>query len=346
MLKLALALTLLPVATSAQLTSRGGNPFYTDLGPPYPSLLRLGDRATMGCTNADTMGSGAGATFSWAASPLFTNAWMERDAALSVCSPSGAAITGLSRTSDSTPGFAQKSAFGFNMFALADTPGVVAEGGYLEAWATAAAIGTPGRPGYVPPSQAYVLEGDAVNTIGPIYGNPYAFNPAGGAYGVLMGAGGGAGNGAKVFPASFGYGCTSNKTTFDNCIRINATALTGDDGVTGTADAIVMAKGHTIKWDFDQSGVAAGFIRSDGTAPGLGLVFNNAGLTVQDGKGAILAGVTPSGELSVPALTVTRPHTPASSAEACTPGQQGWDASYEYRCVARNTWKRVALSAW
>jgi hypothetical protein len=35
---------------------------------------------------------------------------------------------------------------------------------------------------------------------------------------------------------------------------------------------------------------------------------------------------------------------PASSTAACTPGQQGWDASYEYRCVASGSWRRVALT--
>ncbi|MCJ2015228.1 hypothetical protein [Methylobacterium sp. J-076] len=36
---------------------------------------------------------------------------------------------------------------------------------------------------------------------------------------------------------------------------------------------------------------------------------------------------------------------PASSTAACAVGQRAWDANYEYRCVAANTWKRAALSA-
>ncbi len=38
--------------------------------------------------------------------------------------------------------------------------------------------------------------------------------------------------------------------------------------------------------------------------------------------------------------------TPASSSAACTTGQHAWDASYEYRCIATNTWKRAALATW
>ncbi|MCL6650554.1 MAG: hypothetical protein K6U89_19830 [Chloroflexi bacterium] len=37
--------------------------------------------------------------------------------------------------------------------------------------------------------------------------------------------------------------------------------------------------------------------------------------------------------------------TPASSSEACNAGEIAFDAGYLYLCVASNTWKRVALSA-
>jgi hypothetical protein len=40
------------------------------------------------------------------------------------------------------------------------------------------------------------------------------------------------------------------------------------------------------------------------------------------------------------------PAVPANSHAPCITGQHAWDASYEYRCVAPNTWKRAALSAW
>ncbi|CAO4153284.1 hypothetical protein [Methylorubrum aminovorans] len=38
--------------------------------------------------------------------------------------------------------------------------------------------------------------------------------------------------------------------------------------------------------------------------------------------------------------------TPSNATSTCTPGQHAWDAHYEYRCVAKNRWKRAALSDW
>ena len=38
--------------------------------------------------------------------------------------------------------------------------------------------------------------------------------------------------------------------------------------------------------------------------------------------------------------------TPASPSSPCTPGQIGADTNYVYVCVAKNQWKRSALSAW
>ena len=59
------------------------------------------------------------------------------------------------------------------------------------------------------------------------------------------------------------------------------------------------------------------------------------------GSLAVNSGVTFNGAI------VERPTgTPSSSSATCTQGQHAWDASYEYRCVATNTWKRAALAAW
>ncbi|WP_116364405.1 hypothetical protein [Parahaliea mediterranea] len=39
-------------------------------------------------------------------------------------------------------------------------------------------------------------------------------------------------------------------------------------------------------------------------------------------------------------------HPPASASAPGQPGEYAWDADYEYRCVAVDTWKRTALSTW
>lgn len=49
---------------------------------------------------------------------------------------------------------------------------------------------------------------------------------------------------------------------------------------------------------------------------------------------------SPDGTLSAPANS-----PPSSSKAACTIGQTAWDPTYEYRCIATNTWKRWARSA-
>jgi hypothetical protein len=50
-------------------------------------------------------------------------------------------------------------------------------------------------------------------------------------------------------------------------------------------------------------------------------------------------------ELNSLNLGITQFHTPTSSSEACTTGKISVDADYIYLCVARNTWKRSALSS-
>lgn len=40
------------------------------------------------------------------------------------------------------------------------------------------------------------------------------------------------------------------------------------------------------------------------------------------------------------------PYVPTAANSPCATGQRSWDANFEYRCVAANTWKRTALSSW
>jgi len=82
---------------------------------------------------------------------------------------------------------------------------------------------------------------------------------------------------------------------------------------------------------------------------------NGQGLFSVDGNGNITAtslNLT-GGNLKVNGdgvLTTKNMHvnlaTPASSSAPCTPGQIGADTKYVYVCVAKNQWKRSALSAW
>ncbi len=198
----------------------------------------------------------------------------------------GNAIAAAARTSDAKiPGVA---AFAYTGFAVTDSPNSVAEGAYLEARTTAAN------------SSAYGMEIDAVNNSGPTpTTNPYSLNPAGGAYGLMLGAGGDPGNTGPIWPSSFGLGFIANRSTWNRGIVFGAASLLNDDGVNGTAIALEMGKGHQVQWDFDSSDVPSGFIRSDGTGPGLGLVFNNTGLVIANTAAATLATFTPAGGLTM-----------------------------------------------
>ena len=85
---------------------------------------------------------------------------------------------------------------------------------------------------------------------------------------------------------------------------------------------------------------------------------NNQGVTAQNAAGTAnltLIKLTPantvevgvgSGNVVMPSIIESVSGPPASSTSPCITGQHTWDASYEYRCVASNTWKRAALTAW
>lgn len=63
--------------------------------------------------------------------------------------------------------------------------------------------------------------------------------------------------------------------------------------------------------------------------------------------------VNPAGGISATGLDLPSgsvfersPYVPTAPNSPCITGQRSWDASFEYRCVATNTWKRAALSSW
>jgi hypothetical protein len=71
-------------------------------------------------------------------------------------------------------------------------------------------------------------------------------------------------------------GTATNPAFFDKGIVIGANAIAGDDGSTGTAIAMQMAKGHEIQWVYDTTETRGAFIRSDATASGTGIIFGNS----------------------------------------------------------------------
>jgi len=293
----------LPAATALtdtlSIASSPATVFYRDLPGTPPTVVRLGDRVTIGLANKIPMSSSPAAAQQTWAGALYGMGWMERDSTLAVFSTAaGNSVASAARTSDRK--LNGISAFAYTGFAVADTASSVAEGAYLEARTTS------------PSSSAYGLEIDAVNNAGPPpVTNPYVLNASGGAYGLMLGAGGDPNIGATTYPSSFAIGIGANKTTWSRGLVFGSASLLGDNGVIGTAVAVGLAKGHQIQWGFDYTDVPSAFIRSDGTAAGLGLVFNNSGLIVQNTAGTAFAtfanagGLTVNGNIAATALNGT-----------------------------------------
>ncbi len=126
-----------------------------------------------------------------------------------------------------------------------------------------------------------------------------------------------------------------------------------DLSLTDSADRVIHAWGHH-RVVLDGSGDAApyGFQFAAGQMG----CFNDldaclsyaGGLRYVEGGTAVLTASARasafSGTVTAKGFTETLA-TPASSSAPCEKGQFGDDANYHYVCVARNTWKRVALSS-
>jgi hypothetical protein len=77
----------------------------------------------------------------------------------------------------------------------------------------------------------------------------------------------------------------ANGTKAVRGIMFVSNALTGNDGVTGTASAIQMPKGDQVEWVSDGTGVVRDLIRSDATAASTAMIFSNNGVDFTDVAG-------------------------------------------------------------
>jgi hypothetical protein len=126
--------------------------------------------------------------------------------------------------------------------------------------------------------------------------------------------------------------------------QIQGTAFSAWDGKSGGKFAVSAVDGglelgaHGLPGSPAQSPAIQFFARG-GTGVASATIRASAGGLVLQTAGA--APVT----IAAPVVEAA-PDVPANSHTPCTTGQHAWDANYEYRCVAPNTWKRAALSAW
>ena len=146
----------------------------------------------------------------------------------------------------------------------------------------------------------------------------------------------------------------------------NWTAYTaGSPSVTGTGDIVGVITGFNVS-NIGRSAASAIFCLaiSDQTPPASGNAIGiRSALTAASNKyniyidgsaqnymaGALGIGTSaPSCKLDVvdDHIRVRTSKTPSSAAASGDAGDIAWDSSYVYVCVAANTWKRAALSAW
>ncbi len=96
--------------------------------------------------------------------------------------------------------------------------------------------------------------------------------------------------------------------------------------------------------DVRSSGTASMQLTTDST----GHASTDGALFQHDGTNVIIKNQEAGGNIILDAVSVIEKNTatPASASATCVTGQHAWDSSFEYRCVATNTWKRAALSTW
>jgi hypothetical protein len=120
---------------------------------------------------------------------------------------------------------------------------------------------------------AYGYEIDPVNYAGDVVTNPY--QQAGSETIALQLAAGAGLSATGQYPSQAAINIQNNNSTYDIGINIGATALTGDNGTTGSGTAIALGKGHTIQW-YGSAGAKTSSIVDQGTmaAGGVIQVFN------------------------------------------------------------------------
>ncbi|MDD2702835.1 MAG: hypothetical protein PHC33_02345 [Candidatus Omnitrophica bacterium] len=149
-----------------------------------------------------------------------------------------------------------------------------------------------------------------------------------------------------------------------NVASANAGSSVGDLSLIGITNTDT-TNNNTIGFGFSQANASGaiqtvagidlvGVSHADGAQSGaLAFATRNAGSWGErlriDPSGNVGIGTTnPSAALDVNSniIRVRTAKTPASATAAGNTGDICWDANYVYICVATNTWKRAALSAW
>ena len=151
-------------------------------------------------------------------------------------------------------------------------------------------------------------------------------------------------NNASVmgFRRANGTGATPTVVTADN--QMGLIAFGGYDGAVFGGGYVQIIGSAAETWSTSAHGSYLSFsttLRGAGGAIGERVRITDAGFV---GIGTTI----PTGKLDVNdnRIRIENPKTPVSAGDACNRGEIAWDTNYIYTCIAANTWKRAALSAW
>jgi intracellular sulfur oxidation DsrE/DsrF family protein len=231
---------------TAAVTERG---FWPDI-TSTTQIWRMADRVFIG-EAANATGNRTGTQTAWPATSGVGPNWITRDSQFISTAATGLiAVSGLSRTSDQDiTGGNPTESIGGAFYAEADRDSSFAWGTYIEVVRRNDT------------SQGYCIELDAKNIGADVIPQPYALGTT--VHGIWAAAGGdGTYGGVPTNPSGAAIVILANDHTWNTGIVFSATGLTGTDGLTGTANAIEMAKGHTIRWR-TSDGNTGFLIRSD-----------------------------------------------------------------------------------
>lgn len=252
------------------------NGFWSNRDDTPPKVWRFSDRVFVGsATLMHDLRSADNET--WLGSNAYGASWAPRDSLMSVMQERGGiALMGASRSSDGDD-VAFLSPIGVAGYVLNDTSIETRAGWALYADVQHQPTATD--------SASYGLEIAAKNKGSDITGGSYGTGR--GVFGIWMQGGGDASyGGSPTNPNNAGIVILKGSSTWNRGLIFTADSLTGTDGVTGTGQAIVMAKGHTIRWEITGANLGAR-IRSDVSIAGrdVGLIFDNFSAYISNNSG-------------------------------------------------------------
>jgi len=297
--------------------------FWLNVDGVEPRIWRMRDRVFVG--NATGMGPNRQNTNdTWVPDSASGANWAPRDSQFVVMHDRGGlAVTGMSRTSDSDGIGTPPAAIGVAGFVINDSS--ASQSG----WALYADVQHEGAT-----RLSFGLEVAGKNKSSDYVPTSYGLNY--GVHGLWLAGGGDATyGGAPTNPSTSAISIIPNASTWNAGIVFGASALTGTDGVTGTANAIEMAKGHIVRWR-GPSGINGATIMSDVATSGkqVGVLFNDDAVVFTGNEGTPIGRVI-RGASGTPANYVQL----SSNASGNGPRVQavGTDTNVDLRLVPQGT---------